>query len=201
MIFTRIIAVSNIFGSRIKAAILKSMCCENKSLVLLLGNTCSPVIIRQIHGLCEGLLYGVTGGLDDVSVVSALKSLGAYICGKIVYVDNISIAGLGLQIGSDLEKLLSISGRTDVLVTYLPPRSLCREIHGHICGLETVDKAISKLNPRVLFWGWYGPVACYRRNDYYKCIKGDIIEAEYSAKKGVHGFRIKKWILDTGLNE
>lgn len=196
--FTRIIAVSNIFGSRIKAAILKSLCCENKSLILLLGNTCSPVIIRQVHGMCDGLLYGVTGSLDDVSVVTTLKNLGAYIGGKIIIVDNLSIAGLGLQVRNDLKNLLGLSHRPDILVTYFPPRSLCKETQGHICGLETVDEAISKLNPQVVFWGWYGPVACYRECDYYKCIKGNIIEAEYSAEKGVHGFKIRKWILDMG---
>ncbi len=194
----RIIAASNILGSRIKAAILKSLCCENRSLILLLGNTCSPAIIRQLYEICGGLLYGVTGSLDDVSVVSTLKNLGGYIGGKIIFVDNLSIAGLGLQVNNDLKNLLGLPHKPDIVVTYLPPRSLCKEIHGYKCGLETVDEAISKLNPQAIFWGWHGPVACCREGECYKCIKGDIIEAEYSAEKGVHGFKIRKWILDMG---
>jgi len=111
---------------------------------ILLGNTISPSIVRQLVENCNMRVYGVLGRYDNASLASILIEVNGLLECKSIMVKDVSIYGYGLS-GCEPRRVEKI----DILVSSIPGRkyTCCTK-----CS-DMVDRIIEYLKPRLIITG------------------------------------------------
>ncbi len=188
----KILLVSNIMGRKHLAyRLLPVIYGEDIDLVILAGNTGLPEIIdlladENIH------LLGITGNLDDYSIIKSLKKYDAYLDGKSVEYKGYVVAGIGVQVYNNSMRLIETGDRIDILVTFYPP--LGRSIHDEfIHGSDYVDVVLDKFMPNIVIVGEAHRSPALRGNILYL---GDMSHGYYTVLElDGKGFRIDNRVL------
>ncbi len=155
---TKIMFISNIRGrEELVPYIIYSVVEKHVDLLVFTGNIVSPIIIYDLAKYFPNRIYGLTGNLDESSLIKALKDINGFIEGKIVSFKDIVLAGIGSIIDSSMNNLLKYKGVVDVLITYYPSR---RHIVGDSGYLDVIDYLIDYLGPRIVISG----------SGYHKCL-------------------------------
>ncbi len=115
-------------------------------LVLLCGNTLSLQIINTLYEN-KVPFKGITGNLDDHSIIKLLKDTNSYLDGRVVEYKGYIIAGVGVQIGNNIERIKSTDPkRLDLLVTFYPPLKHTLKLLGLSIGSDLVDQLINEIH-------------------------------------------------------
>lgn len=151
--------------------------------IALLGDIASPTLIDWLSEACGTALLGITGALDNASVVKSLKDRGGLIDGRVVELRGVKLAGLG--IASNISYFLERPGSVVALLSYLKGREWgC----GSLPGLKGVDLVASALGARLVAFAKGGP--CKNRRSLSPgsarlgyigeiSVNGDLIEWRY----------------------
>ena len=142
----KLAVISWLMNRRPLASILKYLIREHEvDYLLLLGNTLSPTLIRDVASTGVRVL-GVSGNLDDPSVISAFKELNGFIEGKIATVNDVKVFGVGANVRLALDRLEDVD-RVDILATFYSGYTYkC----GSCMGSSLVDRIIDKLKPKLI---------------------------------------------------
>lgn len=141
--------LTDLRGNRSVASLAKIFSIELRvDYVVLLGNTVSPSIIKDLAS--SGLrIIGISGYLDDASVIDALKKHGVYGDSKILDLDGLTVFLLGLAFEESLVRAKD-RYKDSILLTYYPGfkhRCCC---NGYV---ESVDELVFAMNPRIVVTG------------------------------------------------
>lgn len=141
--------LTDLRGNRSVTSLIKVFSLELKiDYIVLLGNTISPSIIEDLAK--SGLkIIGISGNLDDVSVIDTLKKHGVYAESKILDLEGLKVFLLGLAFEESLMRAIN-TYQNLVLLTYYPGFKYRCCCNGFV---ETVDKLAVVLNPKIVVTG------------------------------------------------
>lgn len=168
--------ISNIRSNWRLTPLLEIYIIFNKiDLVFLLGNVVSPNIVYRLSRRFSGRVYGLTGNLDDSSVIEAFRDTGGYLEGSIIEFDNIFFGGIGSSIQTSISRLKK--RKINVLLSFYPGVKYgCREY-----GVDYIDRLIDSIKPNLIVFGDCNNQ--FFRDNIVACgegFKGYLVIIEYS---------------------
>lgn len=121
--------------------------------IVLMGDIASPTLIQWLSEACGAQLLGITGALDNASVIKSLGDKGILMDGRVVEFRGVRLAGLGIASGAGRFQGPRAGGAL-ILFSYLRGREWgC----GGSPGIKSVDVIASALGARLLAFSKGGP--------------------------------------------
>lgn len=144
------IVISELRGRDYIASLLRFYAvCSRAKYVVLLGNTVSPIIVRELAHSGGYRVLGLPGNLDDVSVVSALKEVGGLLEGRVLELGGYACGGIGVLVEQSIERIKNVD-KLDILFTFYPGRDNSCEAGS---GFKAIDDLVKRVNPSIVVVG------------------------------------------------